>query len=45
MQVVREMDFAVARTARIANEKEQHKRDILGSKLKPKGHLMLSNKK
>jgi hypothetical protein len=38
---VKEMDFAVARHTRIQREKEEERRAILDSKLKPKAHHIL----
>ena len=45
MQIVKEMDFAVERHAQIQKQKEIQRKEILDSKLKPKGHLLLSKNK
>ena len=45
MEIVKEMDFAVQRHAQIQNEKEDKRKEILDSKFKHKGHLLLSKNK
>jgi large subunit ribosomal protein L52 len=41
----KELDFAIERHDKLKVEKEQTRKKILESKLKPKGHLLLKNKK
>ena len=45
MQIVKEMDFAVERNKQLKKLDEGKRKDILDSKLKPKGHLLLSKDK
>jgi hypothetical protein len=39
------MDFAVERNKQLKKQKEEKRKEILDSKLKPKGHLLLSKNK
>ncbi|KAK2584111.1 hypothetical protein KPH14_006552 [Odynerus spinipes] len=41
VQLVGEIDYAVARHARLQEEEKQRRQNILDSKLKPKGDLLL----
>lgn len=39
------MNFAVERRANLKKQQEEKRKEILESKLKPKGHLLLSKQK
>ncbi|KYN34415.1 39S ribosomal protein L52, mitochondrial, partial [Trachymyrmex septentrionalis] len=41
VKLVREVDFAVERHARIQEKKKEERQEILNNKLKPKGDLLL----
>ncbi|EFX81184.1 hypothetical protein DAPPUDRAFT_303595 [Daphnia pulex] len=45
IQIVKEMNFAVERNRGLKQLKEEKRREILDTKLKPKGHLLLSKDK
>lgn len=45
IQLSKEIDYAVERHSKILKDEENRKNQILANKLKPKGHLLLKNKK
>lgn len=45
LQTVKEMNFAIERRANLQKQREEKQKEILESKLKPKGHLLLSGRK
>ncbi|XP_032784652.1 39S ribosomal protein L52, mitochondrial isoform X2 [Daphnia magna] len=45
LQTVKEMNFAIERRSNLQKQREENQKEILESKLKPKGHLLLSGHK
>ncbi|XP_059351291.1 large ribosomal subunit protein mL52-like isoform X1 [Daphnia carinata] len=45
LQTVKEMNFAIERRANLQKQSVEKRKEILESKLKPKGHLLLSERK